>query len=110
MSVPPPTRWKRTPPTSPSVRAIVGRLAAAAALLGVFVLLVTGPAAAQVAPEPEVPTPPAPGAPTPGQPGQSDEPDEPEGPNASLSVDLSQGEAPSQSVVIILALSVLSVA
>ena len=37
-------------------------------------------------------------------------PGDPEGPNATIDIDLSQGEAPNQSIVIILGLTVLSVA
>ena len=86
---------------------MVVRLGAVAVLLVAFVFLVTGPVQAQVAPEPEVPVPPAPVAPSPGAEGGLEDP---EGPNASISIDLSQGEAPSQSIVIILVLTVLAVA
>lgn len=106
MSVRPPARWKRSPAPEASVRSILARFAAAAALMVLLVLVVTGPASAQV-PGPEIPTPPTPGVPVPGQPGDADEP---EGPSGSISIDLSQGEAPSQSIVIILLLTVLSVA
>lgn len=106
MSVRPPARWKRSPAPEASVRSILARFAAAAALMVLLVLVVTGPASAQV-PGPEIPTPPTPGVPVPGQPGDADEP---EGPSGSISIDLSQGETPSQSIVIILLLTVLSVA
>jgi flagellar biosynthesis protein FliP len=111
MSVPPPnrpaSRWKRTEPDAPAggvVRGIVWRLGAAAGLLVLLVLAMTGPASAQVAPQPDIPVPSPPAVPGPG------EASEPEGPNATISIDLTQGEAPSQSIVIILGLTVLSVA
>jgi flagellar biosynthesis protein FliP len=106
MSVRPPSRWQRSPQPNSSIRAILVRFVAAAALLVALVLVVTGPASAQV-PGPDVPTPPIPAVPTPGAPGAVDAPD---GPSGSISIDLSQGETPSQSVVIILLLTVLSVA
>ena len=61
-------------------------------------------ASAQESPAPETPTVPVPDAPTVGGDGEAD------GPNATIDIDLSQGEAPSQSVIIILLLTVLSVA
>ncbi|MGY6499361.1 MAG: flagellar type III secretion system pore protein FliP [Acidimicrobiales bacterium] len=79
----------------------------AAALLAALVFVVVGPAAAQVGPSPDIPAPPTPDVPTPGQAPALDGSD---GPNASISIDLSQGETPSQSIVIILGLTVLSVA
>jgi flagellar biosynthesis protein FliP len=101
-----PSRTQRRRPRRPRREASFARLSAAAVLLVLFVLLLTGPASAQVAPQPDLPTPPVPG-----QPSRRVGPTgDPEGPNASISIDLSQGEAPSQSVVIILALTVLSVA
>ena len=104
MSVRPLPRRQRSDRPEPSLRGIVGRLGVAAALLVVLVLVVMGPASAQVAPEP--PVPPAPGVP--GGPGMGD--DDTEGPGASISIDLGGGEAPSQGIVIILVLTVLSVA
>lgn len=61
------------------------------------------PVSAQELPGPDTPTVPTPEAPSVGDDGS-------EGPNATIDIDLSQGEAPSQSVVIILMLTVLSVA
>lgn len=76
----------------------------AAALLTLVVALgaLSAPAAAQDVPGPDIPDVPAPGAPTPG--------DDGEGPNATIDIDLSQDETPSQSIVIILGLTVLAVA
>jgi flagellar biosynthetic protein FliP len=76
----------------------------AALVLATIVLVggTVGPAAAQDVPGPDIPSVPTPDAPTPG--------DESEGPNATIDIDLSQGEAPSQSIVIILGLTVLAVA
>lgn len=71
----------------------------AAVVVALFVL--AGPAGAQEVPTPEFPVPPTPGG-TPV--------DEPTGPTATIDIDLSQGEAPSQSIVILLGLTVLSVA
>ncbi len=89
-----------------SHRVATGLVAPLAALVaGVALALIVSvgtapPAVAQETPDPPsiiVPEAPAPGA-------------EPEGPNATIDIDLSQGEVPSQSVVIILLLTVLSVA
>jgi flagellar biosynthesis protein FliP len=108
MSVPPPnrpSRWRlRTERTDASWRGVALRIGAAGVLLVLLVLAVTGPASAQVAPTPDIPAPPVPSLPEPGEPVDAD------GPNATFSIDLSQGEAPSQSIVIILGLTVLSVA
>lgn len=90
-----------------SVRPIVVRLAVAAGLLVALALVLVGPASAQVGPGPDIPGPPTPDVPTPGQ---APALEDPEGPNATISIDLSQGETPSQSIVIILGLTVLSVA
>jgi flagellar biosynthetic protein FliP len=110
MSVPqssrPIRRWRRSEPAA-SWRGVVARLGAAAGLLVVLVLVLTGPASAQEAPSPDIPVPPVPTIPEPGQSGPLEDP---EGPNATISIDLSQGEAPSQSILIILGLTVLSVA
>lgn len=95
---------RRVDRTEPNLRGILGRFGAAAVLLVVLALVVMGPASAQVAPEP--PVPPAPGAP--GGPGGEAET---EGPGASFSIDLGDGaEVPSQGIVIILVLTVLSIA
>lgn len=77
------------------------RIPALLAAIVLSVLVLAAPAAAQDVPGPDLPEVPTPGAPAPG---------EPEGPNATIDIDLSQGEAPSQSIVIILGLTVLSVA
>ncbi|QGG94655.1 flagellar type III secretion system pore protein FliP [Actinomarinicola tropica] len=82
-------------------RRIPALIAAVVIALALGLVLPAAPAAAQDVPGPDVPAPPVPGAPT---------PDEPEGPSATIDIDLSQGEAPSQSIVIILGLTVLSVA
>ena len=77
------------------------KIAALLAATAVAVLVLAVPAAAQTPAPPPVPVP---ELPVPGQ------VDEPEGPNATIDIDLSQGETPSQSIVIILGLTVLSVA
>jgi len=68
-----------------------------------LMLAAAAPAAAQDAPGPDTPVVPVPEVPTIGDDGS-------DGPNATIEVDLDQGEAPSQSVIIILLLTVLSVA
>lgn len=108
MSVHPPLRWERSLGerrlNRPAARLLATVLITVCAAFAAVALAV--PAGAQV-PGPDIPVPPTPGVPVPGQPGV-DEPTD--GPSGSISIDLSQGETPSQSVVIILLLTVLSVA
>ncbi len=108
MSVHPPLRWESSlaerRPTRPLTRLLAAILFTVGAALAAVAL--AGPAGAQI-PGPDIPVPPTPGIPVPGQPGAEDPA---EGPSGSISIDLSQGETPSQSVVIILLLTVLSVA
>jgi flagellar biosynthesis protein FliP len=85
-----------------SVRSITA-LAALVLVPLLFCLALAAPAGAQEIPGPETPTVPAPEVPTVGDDGS-------EGPNATIDIDLSEGDEPSQSVVIILLLTVLSVA
>ena len=96
-------------PPARRTRALAVVVAVLAALVGLVGPLATG-AAAQT---PDIPVPviPTPGAPEIGGQLPEEVPDaEPEGPNGTISIDLSQGEAPSQSVLIILLITVLSVA
>lgn len=81
------------------------RLVASLAALVVALLVVVAPASAQ-----DLPVPDAPGVPTPDLPQVGEDTAEPDGPNATIDIDLSQGDVPSQSIVIILGITLLSVA
>jgi flagellar biosynthesis protein FliP len=88
-----------------SVRSAPGRAALVLAPVLALLLCVAlaAPASAQDIPGPETPSVTTPEVPTVGGDGS-------EGPNATIDIDLSEGDEPSQSVVIILLLTVLSVA